>query len=131
MSVMQDVVRRVRRVWEAVANAVMEHVREAWDARLVGGGTSSAEEPTPSAADVGHAPRESGRFPTRASAARRSQAASPSFWTRPTHGDGGGIVFTIGGGRPLVERHLRRVLSKLQIGVPHGFRSNLRDWQPR
>ena len=44
--------------------------------------------------------------------------------------DGAGtFVFTIGGGKPLFEKELRRLLRKLGISVvPHGFRSSFRDW---
>ena len=39
------------------------------------------------------------------------------------------FVFTIGGGKPLFEKELRRLLRKLGISaVPHGFRSSFRDW---
>ena len=44
-------------------------------------------------------------------------------------GDGTPVVFTIGDGQPIVEKHLRQLLSKLGIAaVPHGFRSSFRDW---
>ena len=45
--------------------------------------------------------------------------------------DGGAstFVFTIGDGKPLFEKELRRLLRKLGIdAVPHGFRSSFRDW---
>ena len=39
------------------------------------------------------------------------------------------LVFTHGGGRPLHDGMLRRLLRKLGIAaVPHGFRSSFRDW---
>lgn len=39
------------------------------------------------------------------------------------------FVFTIGGGKPLFEKELRRLLRRLGISaVPHGFRSSFRDW---
>ncbi len=46
-----------------------------------------------------------------------------------TFGDGSPIVFTIGDGQPIFEKHLRRLLATLEIAaVPHGFRSSFRDW---
>ena len=46
-----------------------------------------------------------------------------------TFGDGSPIVFTIGDGQPIIEKHLRRLLATLEIAaVPHGFRSSFRDW---
>ena len=46
-----------------------------------------------------------------------------------TLGGGGPLVFTLGEGRPIFEKRLRRMLRKLEIGaVPHGFRSSFRDW---
>ena len=46
-----------------------------------------------------------------------------------TFGDGTPIVFTIGDGQPIMEKHLRRLLAALEIAaVPHGFRSSFRDW---
>ena len=46
-----------------------------------------------------------------------------------TFGDGSPIVFTIGDGQPIIEKHLRRLLARLEIAaVPHGFRSSFRDW---
>ena len=45
---------------------------------------------------------------------------------------GGGsspLVFTLGGGRPLSDQRLRRLMRKYGIAaVPHGFRSSFRDW---
>ena len=39
------------------------------------------------------------------------------------------LVFTIGDGKPLFEKELRRQLRKHKIAaVPHGFRSSFRDW---
>ena len=39
------------------------------------------------------------------------------------------FVFTIGDGKPLFEKQLRRLLRKHKIAaVPHGFRSSFRDW---
>ena len=39
------------------------------------------------------------------------------------------LVFTHGGGRPLHDSQLRRLLRELGIAaVPHGFRSSFRDW---
>ena len=39
------------------------------------------------------------------------------------------FVFTIGDGKPLFEKQVRRLLRKLGIdAVPHGFRSSFRDW---
>ena len=45
-------------------------------------------------------------------------------------GEGAGpLVFTHGGGRPLHDSQLRRLLRELEIAaVPHGFRSTFRDW---
>ena len=44
-------------------------------------------------------------------------------------GGAGPLVFTHGGGRPLHDGMLRRLLRKLGIAaVPHGFRSSFRDW---
>ena len=45
-------------------------------------------------------------------------------------GEGAGpLVFTQGGGRPLHDSQLRRLLRELGIAsVPHGFRSTFRDW---
>ena len=41
----------------------------------------------------------------------------------------GPMVFTHGGGRPLHDSQLRRLLRELGIAaVPHGFRSTFRDW---
>ena len=41
----------------------------------------------------------------------------------------GPLVFTGGGGRPLHDSQLRRLLCELGIAaVPHGFRSSFRDW---
>ncbi len=41
----------------------------------------------------------------------------------------GPLVFTHGGGKPLHDSMLRRLLRKLGIAaVPHGFRSTFRDW---
>ena len=41
----------------------------------------------------------------------------------------GPLVFTHGGGRPLHDSQLRRLLRELGIAaVPHGFRSTFRDW---
>ena len=38
-------------------------------------------------------------------------------------------MFTIGDGKPLFEKELRRQLRKHKIAaVPHGFRSSFRDW---
>ena len=46
-----------------------------------------------------------------------------------TLGDGGPLVFTTGGGRPLSVKRLRRLLELCGITcVPHGFRSSFRDW---
>ena len=47
----------------------------------------------------------------------------------PTHGDSPGpLVFTNGGGEPLEEKVLRRLLERLRVPVvPHGFRSSFRD----
>ena len=46
-----------------------------------------------------------------------------------TFGVGSPIVFTIGDGQPIIEKHLRRLLATLKIAaVPHGFRSSFRDW---
>ena len=47
-----------------------------------------------------------------------------------TLGEGAGpLVFTHGGGRPLHDSQLRRLLRELGIvAVPHGFRSTFRDW---
>ena len=44
--------------------------------------------------------------------------------------DGSGpLVFTAGGGKPLSQNRLRRLLDKHHIAaVPHGFRSSFRDW---
>ena len=42
-------------------------------------------------------------------------------------GDGTPIVFIIGDGQPIVEKHLRRLLAKFEIAaVPHGFRRRTR-----
>ena len=39
------------------------------------------------------------------------------------------LVFTHGGGRPLHDSQLRRLLRELGVAaVPHGFRSSFRDW---
>ena len=39
------------------------------------------------------------------------------------------LVFTIGGGEPLEEKVLRRLLERQRVtAVPHGFRSSFRDW---
>ena len=44
-------------------------------------------------------------------------------------GGAGPLVFTHGGGRPLHDSQLRRLLRELGIAaVPHGFRSSFRDW---
>ena len=44
-------------------------------------------------------------------------------------GDGSSLVFTRGGGKPLYEKRLRRLLRNCRIAaVPHGFRSSFRDW---
>ena len=44
-------------------------------------------------------------------------------------GGAGPLVFTHGGGRPLHDSQLRRLLRELGIAaVPHGFRSTFRDW---
>ena len=44
-------------------------------------------------------------------------------------GDGSPLVFTRGGGKPLYEKRLRRLLRNCKIAaVPHGFRSSFRDW---
>ena len=44
-------------------------------------------------------------------------------------GGAGPLVFTHGGGKPLHDSTLRRLLRKLGIAaVPHGFRSTFRDW---
>ena len=45
-------------------------------------------------------------------------------------GDGPGpLVFTMGGGEPLDEKVLRRLLERRRVAaVPHGFRSSFRDW---
>ena len=41
----------------------------------------------------------------------------------------GPLVFTHGGGRPLHDSQLRRLLRELGVAaVPHGFRSTFRDW---
>ncbi len=47
-----------------------------------------------------------------------------------TLGDGAGpLVFTNGGGEPLDEKVLRRLLERQGVqAVPHGFRSSFRDW---
>ena len=47
-----------------------------------------------------------------------------------TLGEGvGPLVFTHGGGKPLHDSQLRRLLRELGIAaVPHGFRSTFRDW---
>ena len=46
-----------------------------------------------------------------------------------TFGDGSPIVFTVGYGQPIIEKHLRRLVARLEItAVPHGFRSSFRDW---
>ena len=43
--------------------------------------------------------------------------------------EAGPLVFTHGGGRPLHDSQLRRLLRELGIAaVPHGFRSTFRDW---
>ena len=43
--------------------------------------------------------------------------------------EAGPLVFTHGGGRPLHDSQLRRLLCELGIAaVPHGFRSTFRDW---
>ncbi len=39
------------------------------------------------------------------------------------------LVFTVGGGEPLEEKVLRRLLERRRVpAVPHGFRSSFRDW---
>ena len=44
-------------------------------------------------------------------------------------GGAGPLVFTHGGGRPLHDSQLRRLLRELGVAaVPHGFRSTFRDW---
>ena len=45
-------------------------------------------------------------------------------------GEGAGpLVFTHGGGRPMHDSQLRRLLRELGVAaVPHGFRSTFRDW---
>ena len=44
-------------------------------------------------------------------------------------GRGSPFVFTLGDGKPLFEKQLRRLLRKLDVAaVPHGFRSSFRDW---
>ena len=44
-------------------------------------------------------------------------------------GVAGPLVFTHGGGRPLHDSAVRRLLSELGVAaVPHGFRSSFRDW---
>ena len=44
-------------------------------------------------------------------------------------GDGSPLVFTRGGGKPLYEKRLCRLLRNCKIAaVPHGFRSSFRDW---
>ena len=41
----------------------------------------------------------------------------------------GPLVFTNGGGEPMDEKVLRRLLERLRVpAVPHGFRSSFRDW---
>ena len=47
-----------------------------------------------------------------------------------TLGDGdSSLVFTVGGGEPLEEKVLRRLLERRRVpAVPHGFRSSFRDW---
>ncbi len=41
----------------------------------------------------------------------------------------GPLVFTLGGGRPLHDSAVRRLLRQLEVAaVPHGFRSRFRDW---
>ena len=41
----------------------------------------------------------------------------------------GPLVFTHGGGRPLHDSQVRRLLRQFGIAaVPHGFRSSFRDW---
>ena len=43
--------------------------------------------------------------------------------------EAGPLVFTHGGGKPLHDSQLRRLLRELGIAaVPHGFRSSFRDW---
>ena len=43
--------------------------------------------------------------------------------------EAGPLVFTHGGGRPLHDSQLRRLLRELGVAaVPHGFRSTFRDW---
>ena len=43
--------------------------------------------------------------------------------------ESGPLVFTHGGGRPLHDSQLRRLLREIGIAaVPHGFRSTFRDW---
>ena len=43
--------------------------------------------------------------------------------------EAGPLVFTHGGGKPLHDSQLRRLLRELGIAaVPHGFRSTFRDW---
>ena len=42
---------------------------------------------------------------------------------------GSPLVFTLGGGKPLHDQRLRRLLRQHGIAaVPHGFRSSFRDW---
>ena len=48
---------------------------------------------------------------------------------RTLGGGGSSLVFTLGKGKPIFDKRLRRLLRKLEIGaVPHGFRSSFRDW---
>ena len=48
---------------------------------------------------------------------------------RPLGDRGDPLVFTNGGGEPLDEKVLRRLLERQRIpAVPHGFRSSFRDW---
>ena len=43
-------------------------------------------------------------------------------------GDGSPIVFTVGDGQLIIEKHLRRLLARLEIAaLPYGFRSSFRD----
>ena len=48
---------------------------------------------------------------------------------RALGGRGSPLVFTLGGGKPLHDQRLRRLLRQHGIAaVPHGFRSSFRDW---
>ena len=48
---------------------------------------------------------------------------------RTLGGRGSPLVFTLGGGKPLHDQRLRRLLRQHGIAaVPHGFRSSFRDW---